>query len=512
MLFNSYEFILGFLPVFLLCAYLGFRFRGRSGLITVTILASLFFYGWWDWRALPLLMGCVLVNHLLVHQLASPHRVVAFWGGVFFNLAILFFFKYAIFFANEVVGRPGMWFGLQSIILPLGVSFFTFQQIAYLTDIYTGRAHPTDLRHYALFMLFYPHYIAGPIVRHNELLPQFDSPRFRLSWNNVAIGMAIFSIGLCKKVLLADRFAPMSDDVFAAASNGEPLSLLAAWGGALAFSLQIYFDFSAYSDMAIGLSRMLGIRLPENFRSPYKSTSFIDFWRRWHITLSRFLRDYLYKPLGGNRQGFVRQLANLLIVMVLGGFWHGAGWTFLIWGAIHGACLAVNHILVRVRQVLWLRRRTAWGERLLGWAIVQLLVIVAWIFFRASDLQAAMTMLKGMASHGSGMLLPASVVGLWAKVAPVPGWIVAAETVPHFHGLLQVSMLGAGLFVAVALPNTAQIMRRYRPVIYVSHLPTVREGYFAWRMTVIWAVITAAFFGLGFMGLSKVNEFIYFQF
>ena len=257
--------------------------------------------------------------------------------GIGLNLGLLAWFKYANFLAASINNLAGTSLSFGDIVLPLAISFFTFQQIAFLVDAYRGLADEPNIGRYGLFVTFFPQLIAGPIVHHAEILPQYaQRDSIRLKADNLSIGLTIFAVGLFKKVVFADSMGAYADTVFQAAALGDTVSFVSAWAAAAAFSLEIYFDFSGYTDMAIGIARMFGVRLPLNFDSPYKSTSIIDFWRRWHITLSRFLRDYLYYPLGGNRNGTGRRYGNLMVVMLLGGLWHGAAWTFVFWGALHG--------------------------------------------------------------------------------------------------------------------------------------------------------------------------------
>ena len=349
MLFNSYEFIFLFLPIVLL----GFHLIGKQGHHRVAIAwlvgASLFFYGWWNPAYLLLMLFSVLFNYSVGVSLSntSGRKLLSktiLTIGVSVNLAILGYFKYANFFVDNLNALSGTNLILNEVILPLAISFFTFQQIAYLVDAYRGKTKEYNFLHYCLFVTFFPQLIAGPIVHHKEMLPQFAKDAvYKLRSKHLAIGITIFALGLFKKVVLADGVSVYATPVFNAAEAGVMLTFFEAWGGALAYTFQLYFDFSGYSDMAIGIARMFGIRLPLNFNSPYKATSIIDFWRRWHITLSRFLRDYLYIPLGGSRKGRVRRYINLMTTMILGGLWHGAGWTFLLWGALHGFYLMINH-------------------------------------------------------------------------------------------------------------------------------------------------------------------------
>jgi len=371
-LFNSYAFLFVFLPATLL-VFMAAR-RGGPGLaLGALTLASLGFYGWWDPRFLALLLGSAVANFAFGRALmARPADARRPWlvAGVVFNLGLLGWFKYAGFLSANLaaLGAPTP---VLDIVLPVGISFFTFQQIAYLVDVSRGLSDRYGFRDYLLFVAFFPQLIAGPIVHHREMMPQLLTGRGPRA-EDFAIGATLFAAGLFKKVVLADSLAPFASPVFAAADAGLAVTTAEAWGAALAYALQLYFDFSGYSDMALGLARLFGVRLPINFDSPYQATSLIDFWRRWHMTLSRFLRDYLYIPLGGNRQGPARRWVNLMITMALGGLWHGAGWGFLIWGLIHGAGLAANHAWRSAAPRLGLGALAAnpWAARLATFAVV----------------------------------------------------------------------------------------------------------------------------------------------
>jgi alginate O-acetyltransferase complex protein AlgI len=337
MLFNSYAFILGFMPLTLLLFH-GLRAAGRArSSIGLLALLSLGFYGWWNPIYLLLIVPLIVANFALAASIvpragrrpraAKPLLVL----GIVLNLATLGYFKYANFFVDNLNAVAGLDLVLGKVVLPIGISFFTFQKIAFLVDAYRGKVDRLNFIDYALFVTFFPQLIAGPIVHHSEVIRQFRE-QATVSMPTIALGVTIFTIGLAKKVMLADTAALYASPGFDAVAAGARPDALAAWGAALAYTAQLYFDFSGYSDMAIGAGLLFGIRLPVNFASPYRAESIIDFWHRWHITLSRFLRDYLYVPLGGNRKGRARRYVNLLITMVLGGFWHGAGWTFVIWG------------------------------------------------------------------------------------------------------------------------------------------------------------------------------------
>ena len=422
MLFNSFEFLFAFLPATLAGFYLLARVgrRAASGWLA---LASVVFYGYWDPRYTWLLLASVAANFWCGRQLASVEaparrrRLLA--AGVAGNLLALALFKYADFAvgtANAVLGtawpQPG-------IVLPLGISFFTFTQIAFLVDASRGLAREYRPTHYLLFVTWFPHLIAGPVLHHRQLMPQFDRPDvYRWRAERGRRGLALFTIGLAKKVLIADALAPAVGPAFDAAARGEPLGIAAAWAGALAYTFQLYFDFSGYSDMAIGLSWLFGVDLPANFNSPYKAANVAEFWRRWHMTLSAFLRDYLYVPLGGNRRGPARRYLNLIITMVLGGLWHGANWTFVVWGAFHGALLAAYH---GWRARVAPRPGGGAGRRLVSTAVTFGLVVVGWVVFRADSVGAAGRLLAAMAGAGGGDATPppavAVLVGLAAATA-----------------------------------------------------------------------------------------------
>ncbi len=493
MLFNSYEFLFGFLPA---CLLLYFTLGRRWGLAALGFLAaaSLFFYGWWNPRYLALLGGSVIFNFFIGRRLAaSPARArgdkAMLWLGVAGNLTLLCVFKYAGFFAANLNSLAGLSLPLPQIVLPLGISFFTFTQIAYLVDAYRKEVREYRFVNYGLFVTFFPHLLAGPVLHHAEVMPQFARPdAFRFNSTDFAVGLTIFAIGLFKKVVLADGIAEFATPVFDAAGRGATLSFLAAWGGALSYTFQLYFDFSGYSDMAIGLARLFGIVFPANFNSPYKAASIIDFWRRWHMTLSRFLRDYLYIPLGGGRCHPLRRHANLMATMLLGGLWHGAGWTFVIWGGLHGLYVVINHAwrglpgrwLVPVPPAL-----ARWLARLLTF----LAVVVGWVFFRAESLTAALALLEGMAGlHG----------------------ITKAD--PYYFGAPQLKGLLIMFVVAWGLPNAQQLLHRFKPVIQTYPDEFAGLSRWSWKPTPAWAMLTAALFVAAAVNLTRVSEFLYYQF
>ncbi len=449
MLFNTPVFISGFLPVTLAGFWVTMRFGSRRlGLLWV-LACSLFFYGWWNPVFLLLLVGSILVNYAVGLRVAGSRGWLV--AGLVFNLGLLGFFKYANFFAGVLGARP-LWSG---VFLPLGISFFTFQQIMFLVDAYRDESEPEPLLHYACFVAFFPHLIAGPIVRPRHIIPQFAALTLTGACENVAAGLEIFLLGLAKKVVLADGLARFADPGFAAAARGDAITLVEAWVALLAYALQIYFDFSGYSDMAIGLARMFGIRFPLNFNSPYQARDISDFWRRWNITLSGFLRDYLYIPLGGNRRGEGRRIANLMITMLLGGLWHGAAWRFMLWGGLHGAFLVVHG---------WFGRAGLRLPAAVSWALTLLCVVLAWVPFRAAGFAPAMDMYAGLAGlHGIALpeilLRAAPVLGDVARGVPVLPYLGDARTLSL---QLAILFLALGWTIALGLPQLHDMNARRR--------------------------------------------------
>jgi len=499
MLFNSEIFILGFLPVaysvfFLLCP-LGPRVAaGWLG------LASLAFYGWWNPVHVPLLLASIAFNFAVGLAIigavqAGRDRPAGSWlvAGVAGDLALLGWFKYAGFaagVAHDVLGTPVPGF-VQGIVLPLGISFFTFTQIAFLVDSRQGKVRETDPVSYLLFVTYFPHLIAGPVLHHAEMMPQFArASTFRFDPLRLAVGASVFAIGLMKKVWLADGVAPTADQVFAAAGAGAAVPAADAWLGALAYTLQLYFDFSGYCDMAIGLSYMIGIRLPLNFDSPYKAASIIEFWRRWHMTLSRFLRDYLYVPLGGNRRGRTRRYVNLMVTMLLGGLWHGAGWAFVVWGGLHGLYLVINHLWRALRRRLGLADGAAGiAGRAASVLLTFTAVTVAWVFFRAEALDDALRLVGAMA-------------GLGPAAAPVPG----------LDRLAAAGWIGGLLAIAWLCPNTQQIATLARPAL--GRVPAVAPAWrwLLWRPLPAWGAAAALLFAFAFLANRDATRFLYFNF
>jgi alginate O-acetyltransferase complex protein AlgI len=497
MLFSSYTFLFQFLPATVL-AFAAARLHSPRAGIMVLAAASLVFYGAWRPIYLLLLLASIAVNFSLGLRMEDPLRRRAIGTfGVVLNLALLCYFKYTNFIfdsVNTLTGAPLPFF---NIVLPLGISFFTFQQIAYLVDVMRGAKVERDIVSYTLFVSFFPHLIAGPLVHHAEMIPQFKRGRTSRSSVLAARGLAIFAAGLFKKVVIADNLAQFVSPVFAHLDAGGSVTTSWAWLATSAYALQIYFDFSGYSDMAIGLALLFGIRLPVNFRSPYRAGSIIEFWRRWHITLSRFLRDYLYIPLGGNRLGEQRRYINLMVTMLLGGLWHGAGWNFLVWGGLHGVYLGINHLW---RE--WRSDKPAAGlaARGLSWIITFLAVVIAWVFFRARTMAGAWQMLGGLFGFEAGSSAYAS------------SGILRLMDLPVLVGEQRLLLIGGGavalaLLIALCLPNVPQLFgyREYRRA-------PEKMAWLRWRPNAAWALVSATAFAISLFGMWQRLEFLYFQF
>jgi D-alanyl-lipoteichoic acid acyltransferase DltB (MBOAT superfamily) len=475
MLFNSYQFIFLFLPV----ALIGYFALGRFGQIAPVVwlaLASLAFYSVSSWPFVLLLLASIGFNYgigwlLIARQLPAARRFTVLTIGVAGDLLALGYFKYAGFLVANFDAIFSTGFTV-NILLPVGISFYTFTQIAFLVDAYRGNVARYALPHYALFVTYFPHLIAGPILHHKDMIPQFERAETRRPDPHLILcGLIIFAIGLFKKTCLADGIQPLVGPAFGANTP----SFDQAWIGALAYTFQLYFDFSGYSDMAIGISLMFGIFLPLNFNSPYKATSIIDFWRRWHMTLSQFLRDYLYIPLGGNRRGPVLRYVNLMITMLLGGLWHGAAWTFVAWGALHGAYLCINHAWNRFGP-----RSVSPVAHVAGVVLTFLCVVVAWVFFRADSLSSALYVLSRMAD---------------------PTLLV--------FGRAEIINIGLIVFYAVIAwfaPNTQAIMD------YDHENRTVGQALGAWLHRPIFLYASAAVLAFGILGIQQHSEFIYFRF
>jgi alginate O-acetyltransferase complex protein AlgI len=499
MLFTTATFVLLYLPLTLLGFFLIGR-RSPSAAAGWLFLASLFFYGYWMPQFTLLLLLSIGVNFWLGLRMlkvlstagagektASAKRWLV--AGVVFNLGLLAYFKYANFFIDNLEWLAGTEWNLPRVILPIGISFYSFTQIAFLVDTSRGKVREANFIHYGLFVTYFPHLIAGPVLHHAQMMPQFDDRSiYAPRTGHLVAGLAIFLAGLLKKVVLADGISPYADAVFQPVDAGGSPGTAEAWIAAVAYTLQLYFDFSGYSDMAIGLSWMFNVRLPFNFDSPYRATSISDFWRRWHISLSNFLRDYLYIAMGGNRHGALRRHANLLTTMLLGGLWHGASWSFVIWGGLHGAYLVINHAFrATLGQAVcaMLDRSRTW--RLLAWGLTMLAVVIGWVFFRAHTLGGAMRMLEAMAGQAQ------------AGIAGMPlFWNAGLQP---STALAWCAVLGA---VATLLPNSNWLGAR---VLAWCETPTVLRTALgtAGLLSVLFLVVINA-------ARDSASAFIYFNF
>ena len=471
MLFNSHAYLIYFLPI----AALGFFAFGERPRWAVRwlVVASLFFYGWWNPAHLPLIAGSIVGNFWIARRIQhSAHRRGWLVAGVAANLALLGIFKYADFLLRTLAQVGAMPLVQLDLALPLGISFFTFTQIAFLVDVSRDKAREPSFDNYALFVTFFPHLLAGPIIHHSEMMPQFASTsNKRVAWENVAAGMFLLAIGLAKKVFLADPLVPL---VAAGFDHAASVDAAQAWISALAYTLQIYFDFSGYTDMALGAALIFNIRLPINFDSPYRSLDLREFWHRWHMTLSRFLREYVYIPLGGNRAAEARVLANLLATFLLGGLWHGAAWTFVCWGALHG--LGLCGLRAWRRAGLRLPRPAAW-------AVTFAFVVVTWVFFRAATLGDAASIVRAMAGFA-----PDAV----AATRGITGLRDLAVALWTAHAAACVSLV-AGLAIVFRRRNSNAL---------------VRELSASWVV----AVATAAALTVSVLQLGNVAPFLYFNF
>jgi alginate O-acetyltransferase complex protein AlgI len=518
MLFNSYVFLLAFLPL-TLAVFWAIGARQRRIAILWLTACSLFFYGFWNASYLPLLAASIAFNYgagagIIGLRADKPGRARAIMvAALALNLLVLGYYKYSGFLVANVAtlfGRsPIPW----DVILPIGISFYTFTQIAFLVDAYQGKVRHLRFIEYALFVAYFPHLIAGPILHHAEMIRQFIGRR-AFSRRNFAIGVAVFAVGLAKKVLIADSLAPYADAVF---DTGQPVPFVEAWIGALAYALQLYFDFSGYSDMAIGLSKMMNIDLPLNFYSPYKATSVIEFWRRWHMTLSRFLRDYVYIPLGGNRHGPVRRYLNLLITMLVGGLWHGAAWTYVVWGGLHGLFLLINHAFRSWRGASVPRSRLG---ALGGWAMTFLAVVVAFVVFRATSLEHALRIFAGMAGL-NGFVMENNAPAIGSADWFLANGLMVMGAIPNFVIRPALALVGIGMVIALLLPNTQQIFRLpFEPPAAEATAPRPIRVHdvslllrrLRWRPTLAWAAACGVLYAAALLWMGGTTRFLYFQF
>lgn len=542
MLFNSYEFIFVFLPATLAMFFLLGR-ASRDAALSWLIVASLLFYAWWKPSNVLIILTSLLTNYIFARLL---FRIVAdkekpwigklvLGLGITFNIVFLGYFKYANFLQSAMNDLMGTDFVLTQIILPLGISFFTFQQIAFLIDVHGRNIKEFRPRDFFLFVLFFPQLIAGPIVHYREMMPQFLSSSCRFDRENFAVGLTLFLFGLFKKVVLADGIAPHVTPIYELAASGESMSLFPAWIAAIGFTLQIYFDFSGYSDMATGLGRCAGIRLPLNFDSPLKATNIIDYWSRWHITLTRFLTAYVYNPLAlwQTRKRMAKGLPGLagrnaspsaflsilaaptVFTMFLSGIWHGAGYLFIIWGLLHGVYLVINHAWRLVGPQLWSSKESY--ERFMrpvGLLITFTSVSIAMILFRSTSGDAAINLLRG-AFGLNGIGLPRQILvqsGLMDVLQPI---VSASDTLSASEFVVAIAWVVLLLLIALVLPSSVQVMARYEPVLGVKRLSPPTGWYaraLAWKPTIPWALAISALAAASIMRLGGKSEFLYWQF
>jgi alginate O-acetyltransferase complex protein AlgI len=465
-LFNSYVFLFGFLPPVLVGCW---ALRHKNLRLAFLTVSSWFFYAWWDWRFLPLMLSTTTVDYVaaLLIERADDQRRRRFLlaGSLAINLSLLGYFKYAGFFLNSLDGI-GHSLGLPvelptlHILLPIGISFYTFNSMSYTIDVFRRRVTPTKhLLEYTTFVALFPHLIAGPIVRFTDLAEQLRRPRSVLTSRAASVGLFFLACGLTKKLLIADQLSPYVDRLFA---QPDQLGFISAWGAAFGYSLQLYFDFSGYSDMAVGLAWLIGFRFPQNFNSPFKAQNISDFWRRWHMSLSAWFRDYLFIPLGGSRRGPMRTTMNLVVTMFLAGLWHGAAWTFVVWGLVHGGLLGAHGLL----RSAGLTPRSV----LLNRALTFLFVVAAFVIFRAPNLHVAGTILSAMAG-----LAGLDQLGQLHQLLPARFLVTLAVLLVFVH----------------AAPNTWQIRSRPR---------------------IAYGLVTGFAAALAIMTIASPHPFIYFQF
>src|SRR5574344_1545239 len=487
MLFNSYEFIFIFLPITFIIYFYLMNQRLVLPAKIFLVIASLFFYGYWNYIYVPLILLSIFVNYGVGVSVVNSDKIKKISSksiltfGIVFNLGLLGYFKYTDFFLENFNGIFGTNIPLPHIILPIGISFFTFTQIAFLVDAYRKEAKEYNIFNYMLFVTYFPHLLAGPILHHKEMMPQFASKfNYVKNYRNIALGLFIFSIGLFKKVVIADTFAVWANAGFDSATT---LNLIEAWATSLSYTFQLYFDFSGYTDMAIGISLLFNIKLPINFNSPYKALSIQDFWRRWHITLSRFLRDYLYIPLGGNRKGEIRTYANLITTFLLGGLWHGAGWTFIIWGLLHGIALAIH----RMWQSFGFKL-----NKILAWFITFNFVNIAWIFFRAKDFESAIKVLGSMFSL-ENVVLPEKYFKFLAQYNEV--YFKFGEVYTNILGKDNTTIFIILGFILV--------------LVFKNSMSYLKDGFKAnyYNLALAFGFIIYSIFQL-----NKISEFLYFNF
>lgn len=494
MLFSSSEFLFFFLPLVIVFFLIAQRV-GRTAALLFGIAASLFFYAYYRPEYLSLLIHSVVINYYIGNLLRDNQSRALLICGLIGNLAVLGFYKYADFVVTNVNHLPGMEVAQPNIALPLAISFFTFQQVAYLVDCYKGTTVRDTFTRYSFFVTFFPQLIAGPIVKQQDVMEELNDGKLKITSNQFALGISIFILGLFKKVVIADQMASIADPVFMANAR-IGLDMTTAWMGAFAYTFQIYFDFSAYSDMAIGLGILFGLNFPLNFNSPYKAGSIIDFWRRWHITLSRFLREYLYIPLGGNKAGIFGRYGNLMLTMLLGGMWHGADWAFMLWGGLHGGFLILNHAY---RNIFAQKMPQLAGQlaKWLGVPITFLIVLLAWVPFRANGTE--------FMSYYAAMFTGGFEVGNYREI------VYSASS--HLTWI----MLLAAAAIAFLMPNVSEFMgyKELAAQKVGAIEETITGGFLLrWRQSPLWTIMIGLMLIISILFVLRgtPNAFIYFEF
>lgn len=488
MLFNSYEFIFLFLPISLVIFFIINNLRLTLASKIWLVAASIFFYSYWNIKYLPLLLISIIINftigRIVSKEIVFNKKRLYFIIGVMFNLLLLGYFKYIDFLLSNLNIITNTNINLLNVTIPLGISFFTFTQIAYLVDAYKSKVKEYDLVNYSLFVTFFPHLLAGPIIHHKEMMPQFNKIKNKIfQYKNVSRGLFLFSIGLFKKVAIADSLAVIANYGFDISSK---LTFFEAWITSFSYTFQIYFDFSGYTDMALGCSLMFNIVLPINFNSPYKAINIQDFWRRWHITLSRFLRDYIYIPLGGNRLSDLRTLDNLMMTFLIGGLWHGAGWTFIFWGFLHGTAMVVQRIWSKLNLSM---------PKMLAYFITFNFVNIAWIFFRAKNWSDAFKIIKGMVGV-NGVNLPTYFAD---KLGTIKQFIMISDSfLPNIPIESSVRIIMIIFISAIMVFFTKNSNERLS-----NFIPNGRTALFLGFINVC---------SLTGLALGKASEFIYFNF
>jgi alginate O-acetyltransferase complex protein AlgI len=518
-IFSSPEFLFLFLPAALVGTFIARRISQGHALLWLG-LSSAIFYGWWHPPSLILLVASITFNFLAGERIrtapteGAAGRYLGF--SVATNLLALAYFKYAGFLASALTSASGTATDFTAPILPLGISFFTFTQIAFLVDMRRTRSANSSFPSFWLFVTYFPHLIAGPVLHHAQFIPQFRRRRaFTITWTSLAVGLSLLTIGLAKKTLLADPLGAYASSVFDDAAAGAAPLLVESWIGAICYTFQLYFDFSGYSDMALGISRVINLRLPANFLSPYKATSIVEFWRRWHVSLSTFLRDYLYIPLGGNRKGPWRTKLNMFLTMLLGGIWHGAGWTFILWGAFHGVLLVLNHSWRNLTGHRLAEQRSGPISRLASGMLTFMLVLVGWTLFRSADLDTAVRMMKGLCGF-NGVSVPPGLASFLPEAlsralnVATEGMFAGSATLRNMGINRLLLLLPVASVIVWWMPNTAEIFRRRSVIALAPMLTSAR--YPRWRPTVPVSLLAGSLLALAILAINARSEFLYFQF